>query len=346
MSILSRTKQLFIICLLAVFCTASTALAAGPIVLKFADTNPATSKMVQNGLLPWLKMIEDDAQGTIKFEVYHNSTLSNANQNFASVKSGIADASWNTMSMYMGMNPLMEIVTLPGLPDRDPLVLVERLWDIYETIPAAQEFYKRMGVKMLCVYPADSIDGLHFIKPIKTLEDVQGLKMHSLGSAPAVAGTRGLGAVAVPMLMTDVYLSLQKGTIEGCWADWDPYASQSIYEVAPYTITNGPMGGSHFSVIINENKFNSLPKVAQDAILKHSGRAGSRWLTENFSISRRLFKPEFLAKGVKLITLSPEEEQRWLKATRPAWNLWYNYALEKGVTEADAKKALEIMTRE
>ncbi len=320
----------------------SPAKAADPVVLKISTQNAENALSTQMGLKPWLKMIEDDAQGTIKFELYASQTLSKGNQNWSAVKSGIADLAWNSMSMYNGMNPLMEVVTLPGLTN-DPNILVKRLWKIYETIPAAKSHYK--DVMVLCVYPSDPTEGLRLVKPAKVLSDIKGRKLHSFGSAPAIAGTKGLGAVPIPMAMPDVYMSLQKGTIEGCRADWDSFSAFHMYEVAKYTITNAPLGASHFTIIMNKNKFNSLPKVAQDAIMKHSGQEGSEWLVKNFSCCGRTLKPGLVEKGlVELYTLPDDEAERWRAACKPAWQTWFDYAVKKGISKEDAQKALDIMT--
>lgn len=323
--------------------SASEPAQAAPVILKVTTQNAENALSTEVGLKPWLQMIEKDAQGTIKFELYANQTLSKGNQNWMAVKNGIADMAWNSMSMYNGMNPLMEVVTLPGLIN-DPMILVDRLWEIYTTIPAAQAMYK--DVRLLCVYPSDSLDGLRLVKPATTLEDMKGRKLHSFGSAPAVAGTKGLGAVPIPMAMPDVYMALQKGTIDGCRADWDSFMAFHMHEVAKYSISNAPLGCSHFSIIINEKKFNSLPAVAQEAILKHSGYEGSRWHVEHFSNAGRALKPDALARGlVEMYTLPPEEEARWIEACKPAWDIWLNYAVDKGVSQEDARKALDIMTR-
>lgn len=322
--------------------TCNAALADGPIVLKFSTQNAENARSTQHGLKPWLKMIEDDSQGTIKFELYANQTLAKGNQNWMAVKNGIADCAWNSMSMYNGLNPLAEAQTLPGLPV-GPEQLVERVWDMYESIPAAQKRYE--DVKLLALYPSDSDAGLHFIKPVKTIEDIKGLKVHSFGSGPSVDFLKGLGATPVPMAMPDVYMALQKGTIEGCRADWDAYVANRIYELARYTITNAPLGSSHFTIIMNKDKFNSLPQVAKDAIMKHSGREGSRWLVENFSCSGRVLAKDLIdQKKVEVYTLPPAELARWVESCKPAWNNWLEYAVSKGVSKEDAQKALDIFT--
>ncbi len=317
---------------------------ADPIVLKFSTQNAENALSTQKGIKPWLKMIEEDAQGTIKFELYASQTLAKGNQNWNAVKNGIADMAWNSMSMYNGMNPLMEAVTLPGI-STDPKVLVKKLWKIYETIPAAKANYK--DVKLLCVYPNDPSGSLRLVKPAKGIEDMKGRKLHSFGNAAAVAGTKGIGAVPIPMAMPDVYMALQKGTIEGGNIDWEAYPAFRMYEVAKYNFANAPMGASHFTIIMNQKKFDSLPKVAQDAILKHSGLAGSEWMVENFSGCGKDICAEMTAKGtVETVTLSDEEVARWKTALRPAWQVWADYAVKKGMAKEDVEKALAIMTED
>jgi TRAP-type C4-dicarboxylate transport system substrate-binding protein len=342
-SLLNSGKKLLLLVVVAVLLSASFSFAADPIILKFSTQNAENAWSTQHGLKPWLKMIEDDSQGTIKFELYANQTLAKGNQNWMAVKNGIADCAWNSMSMYNGLNPLAEAETLPGLPVADSKQLVDRVWDMHESIPAAQKRYE--DVKLLALYPSDNNSGMHFIKPVKTLEDLKGLKVHSFGTGPSVDFLKGLGATPVPMAMPDVYMALQKGTIEGCLADWDAYVAFRTYELAKYTISNAPLGTSHFSIIMNKDKFEALPQVAKDAILKHSGREGSRWLVENFSCSgRELAKDLIDQKKVEVYELPPAERARWVEACKPAWANWLEYAVSKGVSREDAQKALDIFT--
>ena len=139
--------------------------------------------------------------------------------------------------------------------------------------------------------------------------------------------------------MPDVYLALQRGTIDGTLASWEPINGFRFYEVAKYVVPNAPFGFSFFGVAMNKKAYDRLPAEAKKAIDDNSGLAGSRWWAENFSYSSRSVLDTLREKGVEIeiIELTPEERARWIElAGAPIWEVWARDAEEKGLTEARA----------
>ena len=139
--------------------------------------------------------------------------------------------------------------------------------------------------------------------------------------------------------MPDEYLALQRGTIDGTLASWEPINGFRFYEVAKHVVTNAPFGFSFFGVAMNRKAYDRLPAEAQRAIDAHSGLEGSRWWAENFSYSSRAVLETLRRNGVEIetIELTPEERERWIeRAGRPVWEVWARNAEEKGFTEAAA----------
>ena len=50
---------------------------AAPVTLKYADQNAENSWGAERGMKPWMKAVEDDSNGSIKFETYFNSAYHN-----------------------------------------------------------------------------------------------------------------------------------------------------------------------------------------------------------------------------------------------------------------------------
>lgn len=306
--------------------------AAAPVTLKYSDQNAENSWGAVYGMKPWLRAIEEDAQGAVKFELYFNQSLTKGPQTWMGVKNGIADIAWNTMSLMPGMNPLAEAVTLPALPSPDPMANSELAWRLFETVPAIARPFK--DNKILALFCSD-VDNLVTVKPVKTLEDLKGLKIRTI-AGPSVDMLKALGATPIVMPMPDVYMALQKGTIDGVMADWEPINGFRFYEVAKYVTTNTPFSYSLFTIIMNQRKFDSLPEAARAAILKHSGLEGSRRLAETFAYSARSVAGPLAEKGQVVIYELPDaERQRWIEtAGTPTWDKWIKDMEKKGFKEA------------
>lgn len=321
--------------------TASTAQAA-PATLKFATQNAENAWSTENGLVPWLRKIEAEANGTLTVELYANQTLAKGPQVWAAIRNGIADMGWIPMGMYAGMNPLMEVVGLGGLAAPDAVEATDRVWNVYENVEAARRPYA--ANRLLALYSTDTASiFLMSKKPVRTLEDLSGMKIRCTAGA-YVNWLTALGATPVVMAAPDVYMSLQKGVIDGLIGDWELAAGFRFADVAPYLTRNLPIGNVNFCIAMNQRVYASLPPEARQAIDANSGRAGSLWLARHFSLDSRALEKEIAPHLKETIVLSPEEKARWAALVgRPLWDRWLEDMRGKGF--ADAPAVLDFMTR-
>lgn len=325
----------------AALLAASPALAA-PVTLKFATQNAENAWSTENGLVPWLKKIEAEAGGALHIELYANQTLAKGPQVWAAIRNGIADMGWIPMGMYAGLNPLLEVVGLGGLGAEDALEATQRVWNVYENVEATRKPYA--ANKLLALYSTDTASiFLMTKKPVRTLEDLRGLKIRCTAGA-YVNWLTALGATPVVMAAPDVYMSLQKGVIDGLLGDWELAAGFRFADVAPYLTKNIPIGNVNFCIAMNQRVYHALPAEARKAIDDNSGRAGSLWLARHFSLDSRMLEKEVEPHLKELIVLSPEEKARWQALVgRPLWDKWLADMQGKGF--ADAPVVLDAMTR-
>ena len=82
--------------------------------LNFAEQTAETSWRSIHGTQPWIQKVEEASGGTLKFDLYANQSLAKGSQVWSATRKGITDLSWNAMAVYPGMNPLAEVITLPG----------------------------------------------------------------------------------------------------------------------------------------------------------------------------------------------------------------------------------------
>jgi TRAP-type C4-dicarboxylate transport system substrate-binding protein len=151
-----------------------------------------------------------------------------------------------------------------------------------------------------------------------------------------------LGGVPMLIPMPDNYLSLQKGVIDGMGSPWEAIHVWRFYEVVK-NYTDGVFPAVYFSIAMNKNKFNSLPKDVQDAMMSEGGLKGSKfWGKMWFDAMKQLALEKMKAEGrtPNIIQLSPEEQQKWLEVGgKPIWAKWVKDMEGKGV--ANAQKILD-----
>ena len=330
-------KNLKVICLIIVFGSLSLTVPtfAATITLKLSDHNPDVSWGPVHATQPWVKKIEELTNGRLKIVIYPSQTLAKGTQNWNAVKSGIADMSWNVMTFYPGLTPYADVITLPGLPWRKSEKSGEILWKLYEKFP---EFSKQFEEnKLLVLYGGEKFSLLSPKKQVRTLEDMKGLKIRTVGG-PMVEAVKAYGANPMAIPMPDCYLAMQKGTVDGMGAGWEPMPGFRLQEVTKYFTTNIPFGASYFAIVMNKKKWESLPKDIQDAVMSISGLEGSKWFGKNFFDSAVEAIPKLLKEqgyDITVYSLPDDERQRWVEiGCKPVWEGWVKRMESQGHTKA------------
>jgi TRAP-type C4-dicarboxylate transport system substrate-binding protein len=177
-------------------------------------------------------------------------------------------------------------------------------------------------------------------KQVKTIEDMRGLKIRVVGGPPTDQ-MKALGAVPTLIPMPDTYLALDKGVIDGMAAAWEPILGFRLYEIAKY-YTIIPLSAVYFSMSMNKQKWESLPKDIQDAITSAGGLEAAKFWGRNFYDTAEEGVLELAKKGnyqINRYVVPQVEAARWTKvAGEPIWKEWVKKMEGKG--HADAKQIL------
>ena len=126
-----------------------------------------------------------------------------------------------------------------------------------------RNFFKDYNIHNLAVGNTGAQMGGWCRKEVKTVADLNGIKMRIAGLAGDVFGK--LGVVAQQIAGGDIYPALEKGTIDA--AEWvGPYDDEKLgfYKVAKYYYYPGWWEGqTQSSVYVNLEQWNKLPKSYQ-----------------------------------------------------------------------------------
>lgn len=279
--------------------------------------------------------MEKAANGKLKIKVYYSQTLNKGPDAWKAVKNGIADMAWCFHAYWPGMTSLSDVISLPSLPFSTSEEASGALWKLYEKFPQIREQYKDNHILLL--YTTDPYFLITTKKQVKTLEDIEGLKIRMMGG-PSTEMMKALGGVPVSVPMPENYMALQKGVTDGMGAPWEATNSFRLYEVVKYYTlgTNFPV--VYFSIAINKNKWNSLPDDIKGAFNGASGLMGARfWGRNMFDTAKQACIDKAKAEGfpVNIYNLPKEEQARWLeKGGKPVWDNWLNKMKDAGHPEA------------
>jgi len=272
--------------------------------------------------MDWAKEIEKQTAGRVKINVYPGGTLVAADETYNGVLKGISDIGMSCFAYTLGRFPIMEAVDLPmGYPNGKVATRV------------AYEFFKEMKpaaleeVKVLYIH-AHGPGLLHTKKPVKTLEDLKGMKIRSTGLSSKVV--KFLGGVPVAMPQGATYESLQKGVVEGTFTPIETLKGWKQAEVIKHTTDCRDIGyTTAMFVVMNKTKWEAMPddikKIFTDVSEQWVDTHGKTW--DRVDAEGRDYS---LKQGNSIIALSPEENKKWVNAVQPVINEYVKTVKAKG----------------
>ena len=305
---------------------------AAPIKLSYANFPPApTFPCVQ--MERWKEEVEKRTGGQVAINTYPGGTLLGAKNMMDGVIAGQADIGCLCMAYQPGRFIVTNATALPlGFPNATVASLT--LWDLYKK-QKPEEFAKVKVLTMFTCAPAN----IYSKKPVRSLEDLKGLELRASGGVAQVL--KALGATPVGMPQSETPEALQKGVVQGAASSLETLMDFKYAELCRYvTIFNGPV--YPFAVVMNMDKWNSLPKDVQ-GVMDGMGVEQAFW-TGNYMDKHVEKSVEWSKKNynIEIIKLTQKELARWDKMLKPIPDKWAADAKAKGLPARTIIKDIKV----
>jgi TRAP-type C4-dicarboxylate transport system substrate-binding protein len=305
------------------------------IKLKAANYLPVTHPM--SLLSAWFcDEVKKRTSGRVDISYYGGGTLLNPVKMYDGVLTGITDIGFSHIDYTRGRFPVMEVFDLPlGFPSG---------WVATQVSTEFYDKYKPSAWKDVHTFYVTTSGPcvLHTVsKPVRTLQDLQGLKIRAVGVMSDVI--KLLGGLPVPLQMPDVYDSLRRGVIDGVTVDLSTLKYWKFAEVEKYVTADWQLGtGYTFYWVMNKRKWDALPPDIQKVFDEVSSetREKQALLWNQMDIEGRDL---FVSKGGQIISLSDAEAAKWIKAVEPVTGEYKKSMVPKGYKEADVDNWLSFI---
>ena len=231
----------------------------------------------------WMEMIEQRSNGRIRFEEYWNGSLIGRTHTVQELAAGVADIGvispvLSRVGMHLTRGSLAFYDGSTNLETSE--VLFAELWDRY---PALHEEYA--GLKVLAVNGLSPMYVMTADKPVRSLGDLEGLRLKATSDKVRPLGRLGVDAVAMPM--SEAYFALHRGILDGAISPTDTIAALHFDEVIRYiTLLPSPRPPMP-SRAINESAWNSLPEDMRLLLSSTSEWWADKIVEETTAASRR-----------------------------------------------------------
>lgn len=170
-------------------------------------------------------------------------------------------------------------------------------------------------------------------KPLVKPADFKGTRLR-VASPDLASLVKGLGGLPVTMPITEVYVAMQRGAMEGFVTGPGAMRGISAWETASH-LTDLVMSNGGFIMIANKNAYGALPD-GYKAVLREEVQALQLRMYYLTKVNESGEVQFLVSKGMKYHKPSPELRDAVAKLVAPYWDKW---AKDSG---PDAQEALKI----
>ena len=243
-----------IVAVLAGLAIASPAHAQQPIVIKFSHV-VAVDTPKGKAAEYFKKLAEERTKGRVKVEVFPNSSLFKDGEEMEALQLGSVQMLAPSLAKFGPLGAReFEVFDLPYIFDD-----YQEAHKVTEG-PVGAQLFKKLEPKGIVglAYWDNGFKVMSANKPIRTPEDMKGLKMRIQSSKVLGDEMKALGAIPQVMAFSEVYQALQTGVVDGTENPPSNFYTQKMQEVQKYLAVtdHGYLG---YAVIANKKFWDGLP---------------------------------------------------------------------------------------
>ena len=225
------------------------------VVIKLATSWPAHFPIMGTGVEKFAQRVKDVSNGSLEIKIYAKNVLVPALAVFDAGSTGQIDAFHSGPYYWKGKNSAFSLFS--GLPfgftaeEINSWMMFGGGYELWREQYAKYNLYPFMGgntnIQM----------GGWYRKEIKSIDDMQGLKMRIPGLGGEVFAKMGVNTVLLPA--GEIYTSLERGVIDASeWVGPALDIKMGFYKVAPYYYSGWHEPGSILELTFNKEFWNKL----------------------------------------------------------------------------------------
>ena len=279
------------------------------------------SHHISKGLVVFAERVKEYSKGAVEVKIFDSAQLFKDTEIVEGLQEGLVETGLVPVNKWSGMISAADVFEMP--------FIYKDLSSIKQFIEAGAgdlldtEFQKK-AVKTLFWVDYGYIQFFNNRHPLKRPDDFKGLKMRSFSSGDADT-LRALGAAPTVMSSSEMYMALQRGTVDGATTGMPAAVSRKIMEVQKY-MTKANYTTAQFVVQANLKWWEKLPKDQQEAVLQ-AGKDAEKWIRGAIAKSEEDAEQVIRKAGVQIYEPTPEDRALFIKATEPVRE---NFAKKSG----------------
>jgi tripartite ATP-independent transporter DctP family solute receptor len=258
-------------------------------------------------------LVKEKTGGRVKITVYPAMQLGDPKTQAEGLRMGTLDSAWVSTAAMAPFIPEMGAISFPYLfKDRNHVAKALN-GKAGEMLGVAAE---KVGIRILGWgengYRQISNSKRSVVKPA----DLSGLKIRVYPIDVYISTFENLGAVVIPLSLSELYTAMQTGAVDGQENAVDLVASNKFYEVQKFLTMSNHIYGD-WAIAFNTRRFNTLPKDLQEPVAQAAREAGAfqiKLATDSENEKLAVLKQ----KGMKVDQISSYDE--WRNKVKPVYD--------------------------
>ena len=240
------------------------------------------------------------SDGKLTVDVFPAMQLGGAAENVQNVRAGTLQMIWVGMAFLSRTVPELEAISLPfQFESRDQAFRVV-------DGPVGKLLDAKFADKGLTDLGFMELGARHVTnskRPIKSVEDLKGLKIRMQPNETHLATFRALGANPVAMDIKELYSALQQGVVDGQENPFSVINASRYFEVQKF-VSNTSHFFDFINVVANRRAFEALP-AAQQKVVRDSMAKAVAWQRSRAAAEEAESIAEIKKRGMTYDEVSP-----------------------------------------
>jgi TRAP-type C4-dicarboxylate transport system substrate-binding protein len=254
----------------------SVTLASGAFAQRVLKLNESLGpgSVEEAALLHFKKLVEDGSKGEIQIQIFLQDALGNPQSSLENLLTGSLDLYSGALEYYAQIVPqeLAAASTPYLLPNQEAL----RRYLRGPVFKVAEKKLLDKGIRVISTeYNGDRGPYRVIVssKAIRTVDDVNGLKLRVFPNDVYVRAWKALGATTVQVAFGEVYLGIRQGVVQSVTTGIQGVRPMKFTEVAPF-VTEIKEYAQTWPMTISERTWQKLSPAHQQLLVRSANEAG------------------------------------------------------------------------
>ena len=289
-----------------------TGAAGAQTTLRYGMTLPQGENADWRAASAFKAYVEFNSGGKLKVEFYPANQLGGERQMAEQVRDGALDIAFVADGALGGFYPKIQVFAIPYLFPSAPIA-----WEVLRG-PVAQglaaDINKSLGFHVLNFSENGFRDFTNSKRPIRTPEDMKGLKMRTMESPVYIKMMQSMGSAATPINAAEMVMALQQNVVDGQENAPSTINMMGIADVQKFMSVDEHVFSAMLLIMADDSLAKLTPdqrKVVRDAaMLQASVNNSERARSTQANID------QIKAKGVQVYMTSPAEKELFKAAAQ------------------------------